>query len=147
LRQEPEVETLLPIEIPEAEPGRTAADYVDERGPEEVLDALLPRFVETLVYHAVLENQASEHSARMIAMQNATNAAGDLIESLTLTANKIRQAAITTELMEIVGGAEALRKEYRRTWQKSRSARSPSQEHRSPPRRARRRGPPARSAR
>jgi len=111
LRQEPEVETLLPIEIPEAGPGRTAADYLYEPGPEEVLDALLPRFVETLVYHAVLENQASEHSARMIAMQNATNAAGDLIESLTLTANKIRQAAITTELMEIVGGAEALRKE------------------------------------
>jgi F-type H+-transporting ATPase subunit gamma len=111
LRQEPEVQTLLPIEIPEAEPGWTAADYIYEPGPEEVLDALLPRFVETLVYHAVLENQASEHSARMIAMQNATNAAGDLIESLTLTANKIRQSAITTELMEIVSGAEALRKE------------------------------------
>ena len=111
LRQEPEVETLLPIEIPEAEPGRTAADYIYEPGPEEVLDALLPRFIETQVYHAVLENQASFYSAQMIAMQNATNAAGDLIESLTLTANKIRQSAITTELMEIVSGAEALRKE------------------------------------
>ena len=111
LRQEPEVQTLLPIEIPESEPGRTAADYIYEPGPEEVLDALLPRFVETLVYQAVLENQASFYSAQMIAMQNATNAAGDLIESLTLTANKIRQSAITTELMEIVSGAEALRKE------------------------------------
>lgn len=111
LRQEPEVQTLLPIEIPEAEPGRTAADYIYEPGPEEVLDALLPRFIETQVYQAVLENQASFYSAQMIAMQNATNAASDLIESLTLTANKIRQSAITTELMEIVSGAEALRKE------------------------------------
>src|SRR5215467_2242816 len=111
LRQEPIVQTLLPISLPKAEAGRTAADYIYEPGPEAVLDALLPRYIETLVYAAVLENQASEHSARMIAMQNATNAAGDLIESLTLTANKIRQAAITTELMEIVGGAEALRKE------------------------------------
>ena len=76
-----------------------------------LMDALLPRYVETQVYEAVLENQASEHSARMVAMQNATNAAGDLIDSYTLTANKIRQAAITAELMDIVGGAEALRKE------------------------------------
>jgi len=74
-----------------------------------VLDALLPRYIESQVYAAVLENQASFYSAQMIAMQNATNAAGDLIDSLTLTANKVRQASITTELMDIVGGAEALR--------------------------------------
>jgi F-type H+-transporting ATPase subunit gamma len=111
LRQEPVVRTLLPISLPEVEAGRTAADYIYEPGPEAVLDALLPRYIETLVYEAVLENQASEHSARMVAMQNATNAAGDLIDSLTLTANKVRQATITAELMDIVGGAEALRKE------------------------------------
>jgi len=116
LRQEPTVRTLLPIEIPKREvagEGRaqpaTTADYIYEPGPEEVLDALLPRYVETQVYQAVLENKASEHSARMIAMQNATDAAGDLIDSLTLFMNKVRQSMITTELMEIVGGAEALR--------------------------------------
>jgi len=118
LRQEPTVRVLLPVEIPTrqqaqsgeggAQPSRTA-DYVYEPGPEEVLDALLPRYVETQVYQAVLENKASEHSARMIAMQNATDAAGELIDSLTLYMNKVRQAMITTELMEIVGGAEALR--------------------------------------
>ncbi len=110
LRQEPVVRQLVPVEIPErdreAAPG---ADYIYEPGPEEVLDALLPRYVETQIYQAVLENQASEHAARMIAMQNATNAAGDMIKSLTVAMNKARQAAITTELMEIVGGAEALR--------------------------------------
>ena len=116
LRQEPTVRTLLPIEIPrqeEAGEGQlqptTTADYIYEPGPEEVLDALLPRYVESQVYQAVLENKASEHSARMIAMQNATDAAGDLIDSLTLYMNKVRQSMITTELMEIVGGAEALR--------------------------------------
>ena len=108
LRQEPVVRTLLPFEIPERREG-AGADYLYEPGPEEVLDALLPRYIESQVYAAVLENQASFYSAQMIAMQNATNAAGDLIDSLTLTANKVRQASITTELMDIVGGAEALR--------------------------------------
>ncbi|HEY4027088.1 MAG TPA: ATP synthase F1 subunit gamma [Candidatus Dormibacteraeota bacterium] len=110
LRQEPVVRTLLPVEIPHVHEG-PSTDYIYEPGPEAVLDALLPRYIETQVYAALLENQASFYSAQMIAMQNATNAAGDLIKSYTLTANKIRQAAITTELMEIVGGAEALRKE------------------------------------
>jgi F-type H+-transporting ATPase subunit gamma len=108
LRQEPVVRTLLPVEIPEREVGQAGADYIYEPEPEAVLDALLPRYVETQVYQAVLENQASEYSARMIAMQNATTAAGDIIESLTLTANKVRQASITTELLDIVGGAQAL---------------------------------------
>ncbi len=110
LRQEPVVRTLLPIEIPERRTG-PGADYIYEPAPEDVLDALLPRYIESQVYEAVLENQASFYSAQMIAMQNATNAAGDLIESLTLTANKVRQESITTELIDIVGGAEALRKE------------------------------------
>ena len=110
LRQEPVVRTLIPAEIPERD--RAAgprADYIYEPDPESVLDALLPRYVETQVYQAVLENKASEYSAKMIAMQNATKAAGDFIDSLTLFANKVRQAGITTELMEIVTGAEALR--------------------------------------
>lgn len=110
LVQEPVVGTLIPIEIPNVQEG-PGNDYIYEPDPEQLLDALLPRYVETQVYEALLENQASEHSARMVAMQNATNAAGDLINSYTLTANKIRQAAITAELMDIVGGAEALRKE------------------------------------
>jgi F-type H+-transporting ATPase subunit gamma len=117
LRQEPTVRTLLPIEIPKRQPEKgegtaqpsTTSDYIYEPSAEEVLDALLPRYVETQVYQAVLENKASEWSARMIAMQNATDAAGELIDSLTLYMNKVRQAMITTELMEIVGGAEALR--------------------------------------
>jgi len=110
LRQEPVVQTLIPAEIPQREKqAGPAADYIYEPDPESVLDALLPRYVETQVYQAVLENKASEYSAKMIAMQNATKAAGDLINDLTLYANKVRQAGITTELMEIVSGAEALR--------------------------------------
>jgi F-type H+-transporting ATPase subunit gamma len=114
LRQEPVVRTMLPIVIPKREgqegrPAQASADYIYEPDAEAVLDALLPRYVETQVFQAVLENKASEHSARMIAMQNATEAAGELIDSLTLFMNKVRQAMITTELMEIVGGAEVLR--------------------------------------
>jgi F-type H+-transporting ATPase subunit gamma len=110
LRQEPVVRTLIPAEIPEREEGSgPRADYIYEPDPESVLDALLPRYVETQVYQAVLENKASEYSAKMIAMQNATKAAGDMILDLTLFANKVRQAGITTELMEIVSGAEAMR--------------------------------------
>jgi F-type H+-transporting ATPase subunit gamma len=110
LRQEPVVRTLIPAEIPERdEASGPRADYIYEPDPESVLDALLPRYVETQVYQAVLENKASEYSAKMIAMQNATKAAGDMILDLTLFANKVRQAGITTELMEIVTGAEAMR--------------------------------------
>ena len=112
LRQEATVQTLIPAEIPHREEkgeGGPRADYIYEPDPESVLDALLPRYVETQVFQAVLENKASEYSAKMIAMQNATNAAGDLIDVLTLFANKVRQAGITTELMEIVSGAEAMR--------------------------------------
>ena len=109
LRQVPTVRVLIPAEIPKREGESTGprADYIYEPDPESVLDGLLPRYVETQVFQAVLENKASEYSAKMIAMQNATNAAGDLIDSLTLYANKVRQAGITTELMEIVGGAAA----------------------------------------
>jgi F-type H+-transporting ATPase subunit gamma len=111
LRQEARVDTLVPVTIPARGEGerRPSGDYIYEPEPEDVLEALLPRYVETQVYQAVLENLASFHSAQMIAMQNATNAAGDMIEGLTLTSNTLRQASITTELMEIVSGAEALR--------------------------------------
>ena len=111
MKQEPTVHTLIPAEIPKREGGEGGprADYIYEPAPESVLDALLPRYVETQVFQAVLENKASEYSAKMIAMQNATKAAGDLIEALALFANKVRQAGITTELMEIVSGAEAMR--------------------------------------
>jgi F-type H+-transporting ATPase subunit gamma len=111
MKQEPMVQVLIPAEIPQREAGSTGprADYIYEPDPESVLDGLLPRYVETQVFQAVLENKASEYSAKMIAMQNATNAAGDLIDALTLYANKVRQAGITTELMEIVTGAEAMR--------------------------------------
>jgi F-type H+-transporting ATPase subunit gamma len=112
MKQEPEVHVLIPAEIPAREAGKQdgpRADYIYEPDPESVLDGLLPRYVETQVFQAVLENKASEYSAKMIAMQNATDAAGDLIDALTLYANKVRQAGITTELMEIVSGAEAMR--------------------------------------
>ena len=110
LRQEPEIHVLIPAEIPKRVGERQGpqADYIYEPEPEAVLDGLLPRYVETQVFQAVLENKASEYSAKMIAMQNATKAAGDLIDSLTLYANKVRQAGITTELMEIVSGSEAV---------------------------------------
>ncbi|TAN32583.1 ATP synthase F1 subunit gamma [bacterium] len=111
MRQEATVRVLIPAEIPKREKDGSGprADYIYEPDPESVLDGLLPRYVETQVFQAVLENKASEYSAKMIAMQNATNAAGDLINALTLFANKVRQAGITTELMEIVSGAEAMR--------------------------------------
>ena len=110
MKQEATVRVLIPAEIPQREKGSAPqADYIYEPDPESVLDGLLPRYVETQVFQAVLENKASEYSAKMIAMQNATNAAGDLIDALTLFANKVRQAGITTELMEIVSGAEAMR--------------------------------------
>jgi len=110
MKQEATVSVLIPAEIPQREKGSAPqADYIYEPDPESVLDGLLPRYVETQVFQAVLENKASEYSAKMIAMQNATNAAGDLIDALTLFANKVRQAGITTELMEIVSGAEAMR--------------------------------------
>ena len=112
MKQDPVVQVLIPAEIPARDAAATAApraDYIYEPDPESVLDGLLPRYVETQVFQAVLENKASEYSAKMIAMQNATNAAGDLIDALTLYANKVRQAGITTELMEIVSGAEAMR--------------------------------------
>ncbi|EKD64392.1 MAG: hypothetical protein ACD_51C00010G0002 [uncultured bacterium] len=84
-------------------------EYVFEPTPSEVLDDILPRFVEMQIYQSVLEGSASEHSSRMVAMKNATEAAGELIDLLTLTYNKLRQSSITQEIAEIVGGVEALK--------------------------------------
>jgi len=106
-RQEATLRRLIPVEPPVGA-RKVAADFLYEPEPEEVLDALLPRYVEARVYQAVLENLASEQAARMVAMRNASDNATELIGDLTLTANKVRQATITTELMEIVAGAAAL---------------------------------------
>jgi F-type H+-transporting ATPase subunit gamma len=106
-RQEATLRRILPVDPPQGA-AAVAADFLYEPEPKDVLDALLPRYVESLVYQAVLENVASEQAAKMVAMRNASDNATDFIEILTLTANKVRQATITTELMEIVGGAAAL---------------------------------------
>jgi F-type H+-transporting ATPase subunit gamma len=106
-RQQPTVSILVPVTVPERKEG-PRVDYLYEPEAEVVLSHLLPRYVEAQVYAAVLDNKASEQAARMIAMRSATDNAGDLIEDLTLLRNKVRQATITKELMEVVGGAEAL---------------------------------------
>jgi F-type H+-transporting ATPase subunit gamma len=82
--------------------------YGYEPGPAELLDVVVPRFTDLQVYQSVLEAQASEHSARYVAMNNATDNAGELIEILTLERNKARQSSITSEILDIVGGAAAL---------------------------------------
>ncbi|MCH7733754.1 MAG: ATP synthase F1 subunit gamma [Chloroflexi bacterium] len=105
--QRPEIVTLIPVEPAELEPGQ-AVDYIYEPSPRDVLQELLPRFVEMEIYHAILEAIASEHSARMIAMQSATDAANDLIDELTLALNKARQESITSEILDIVGGVAAV---------------------------------------
>jgi len=89
--------------------GATAEDYIYEPQAATLLDALLPRHVEIQVYRILLESAAAEHGARMAAMENATRNAGEMIDSLTLQMNKIRQASITKEILEVVSGAEALK--------------------------------------
>ena len=97
---------ILPIEVP-----KTAAtvDYIYEQNPGELLGSLLPRYVKLLVYRAFLESVAAEHAARMVAMDAATKNAGDVIDKLTLLMNRVRQASITREIIEIVSGASALK--------------------------------------
>ena len=107
MAQKPVLQQLLPIE-PAVLPGMQNVDYIYEPSPEVVLGELLPRFVEMQVYHAILESIASEQSARMVAMKNATENANELIQDLTLMYNKARQEAITTELLDIAGGAAAV---------------------------------------
>jgi len=88
--------------------GTAAVDYIYEQSPSELLGALLPRYVATQFYHAMLESVAAEHAARMTAMDAATNNASDMIDAYTLTMNRLRQAAITKEIIEIVSGAAAI---------------------------------------
>lgn len=106
--QEPKVRQLLPIEPPE-EAATQAVDYIYEPSREAVLAELLPRYVEMEIYEAILEGIASEQSARMVAMRNASEAAEEMIEDLTLARNKARQEQITKELLDIVGGVEGLK--------------------------------------
>jgi len=109
LRQEPRVTTLLPFSPPtDAEANRLPEDLVFEPSPAEVLEYVLPRFLESTVYQAVLESAASEHSARMVSMKNATDAAVEMIDDLTFTLNQARQSAITSEIAEISAGRAAL---------------------------------------
>lgn len=107
LVQRPTIRQILPIEAPQGVESRTR-DFLYEPGPEELLSALCPRYIEFQVYQAILESIASEQSARMVAMRNATDNAKEVISELTLQYNKARQESITKELLEIAGGAAAL---------------------------------------
>jgi F-type H+-transporting ATPase subunit gamma len=113
LSQRVVLEQLLPVarvkeEEPDAKSARTLVDYIYEQPPEEMFSRLLPRLIETQIFRALLESVASEQGARMTAMDSASKNAGELIDSLTLNMNRIRQAAITNEIIEIVSGAAAL---------------------------------------
>jgi F-type H+-transporting ATPase subunit gamma len=105
------VEKLLPVEAireeeeTAAEKASAQVDYIYEQPEEQLMSKLLPRYVETQLLRAMLESSAAEHGARMTAMESATKNAGDVIEALTLHMNKVRQAAITKEIIEIVSGA------------------------------------------
>ena len=107
MTQRPVLQQLLPVEPARVDRGYEI-EYIYEPSPKVVLAQLLPRFVEMQVYHALLESIASEQSARMVAMRNASENANELIQDLTLMYNKVRQEMITKELLDITGGAEAL---------------------------------------
>lgn len=109
LVQRPVTRLLLPIETPPVAREGAGAVYIYEPDPESILASVLPRFTELQIYQALLEAVASEHSARMVAMRNATDNARELIDDLTLAMNKARQASITKEMLDIAGGAEAQR--------------------------------------
>jgi F-type H+-transporting ATPase subunit gamma len=97
---------ILPVELPEG--GGEQIDYIYEQPPRELLSILLPRYVEVSIYRAMLESLSAYHAARMTAMDAASSNAGDVIQSLTLNLNRVRQASITREIIEIVSGAAAL---------------------------------------
>ena len=106
--QTPTVIQLLPVEPPEeAETNGPTPQYIYEPNAAEIFAALLPRYIETLIYQPLLENVASFYSAQMVAMKNATDNATDLVDDLTLTYNKARQTAITTQILEVVAGSNA----------------------------------------
>ncbi len=107
LTQRPALDTLLPIEPSEDTEGIPGNQFIFEPSPGAVLERLVPRYVATRLFQAVLESKASEESSRMVAMRNATDNAEDLIEDYTLAYNKVRQANITREMIEIASGAQA----------------------------------------
>ena len=110
--QVPDISPLLPIQpavVEEKSEKKFSGDYIYEPSTEEIMDVLQPLYLNVIIYHAMLEVGASEHAARMTAMDNATNACKDMVKSLSIIYNKARQAAVTNELMDIVGGAEALK--------------------------------------
>ena len=108
MTQTPTVEQLLPLEADDSKEMKHHWDYIYEPDAKELLEGLLTRYIESQVYQAVVENGACEQAARMLAMKNATDNAGDLMDDLQLIYNKARQAAITQELSEIVSGAAAI---------------------------------------
>ena len=108
MTQNPSVEQLLPLEAEQSDEMKHHWDYIYEPDAKELLEGLLTRYIESQVYQAVVENGACEQAARMLAMKNATENAGELIDDLQLVYNKARQAAITQELSEIVSGAAAI---------------------------------------
>jgi len=108
MTQNPVVEQLLPLQAEDADEMKHHWDYIYEPDAKELLEGLLTRYIESQVYQAVVENGACEQAARMLAMKNATENAGELIDDLQLVYNKAGQAAITQELSEIVGGAAAI---------------------------------------
>jgi len=108
MTQRPTVQQLLPLQASDKKDLKHHWDYIYEPAPKELLDGLLTRYIESLVYQGVVENHACEQAARMIAMKSATDNAGEIIGELQLAYNKARQAAITQELSEIVGGASAV---------------------------------------
>jgi F-type H+-transporting ATPase subunit gamma len=110
--QIPAVSAMLPVQPTPGAAEKTksiSGEYIYEPSTEEIMDVLQPLYLNVIVYHAMLEVGASEHAARMTAMDNATNACKDMVKSLSIIYNKARQAAVTSELMDIVGGAEALK--------------------------------------
>jgi F-type H+-transporting ATPase subunit gamma len=108
MQQDVVVERLLPLEKLHFERREEELDYIYEPSPAAIYDAVIPRHVEYQLWRALLESAAAEHAARMTAMENATKNASELIEELTLTMNKARQASITKEILEVVSGAEAI---------------------------------------
>jgi len=112
-KQEPTQVKLIPIEPPGQamqEESDQAAEYLCEPSAEELLIELLPKHISVQIYNAFLQNEVSEHAARMSAMDKATKNCSEMVDELTLVYNKARQASITAELMDIVGGAEAIKK-------------------------------------
>jgi len=108
MTQDPVIKQLIPVESEPDEQMDTHWDYIYEPDSKPVMDALMIRYIESLVYQGMVENVACEQSARMVAMKAATDNAGDLIDELQLIYNKARQTAITQEISEIVGGAAAV---------------------------------------